>query len=34
MATHPSVVAWEVPWTEERGGLQSMELQTESEMTE
>ena len=24
MATHPSVPAWEIPWTEEPGGLQSM----------
>ena len=24
MATHPSILAWEVPWTEEPGGLQSM----------
>ena len=23
MATHSSVLAWEVPWTEEPGGLQS-----------
>ena len=22
MATHSSVVAWEIPWTEEPGGLQ------------
>ena len=27
MATHSSILAWEVPWTEEPGGLQSMELQ-------
>ena len=27
MATHPSILAWEMPWTEERGGLQTMELQ-------
>ena len=27
MATHSSVLAWEVPWTEEPGGLQSMGLQ-------
>ena len=26
MATHSSIVAWEIPWTEEPGGLQSMEL--------
>ena len=24
MATHPSVLAWRIPWTEELGGLQSM----------
>ena len=27
MATHSSVLAWEIPWTEETGGLQSMGLQ-------
>ena len=27
MATRPSVLAWEIPWTEEPGGLQSMEAQ-------
>ena len=27
MATHPSILAWEIPWTEEPGGLQSMGLQ-------
>ena len=21
MATHPSILAWEIPWTEEHGGL-------------
>ena len=26
-ATHPSILAWEIPWTEEPGGLQSMESQ-------
>ena len=25
MATHPSVLAWRVPWTEEPGRLQSIE---------
>ena len=25
--THTSIRAWEIPWTEEPGGLQSMELQ-------
>ena len=27
MATHSSILAWGIPWTEEPGGLQSMELQ-------
>ena len=27
MATHCSILAWRVPWTEEPGGLQSMGLQ-------
>ena len=27
MATHSSVFAWEIPWTEEPGGLQSVGLQ-------
>ena len=27
MATHSSILAWKVPWTEEPGGLQSMALQ-------
>ena len=26
MATHSSVLAWRIPWTEEPGGLQSMGL--------
>ena len=24
MATHSSILAWTIPWTEEPGGLQSM----------
>ena len=27
MATHPSILAWRIPWTEEPGGLSSMGLQ-------
>ena len=27
MATHSSVLVWRIPWTEEFGGLQSMESQ-------
>ena len=25
-STHSSILAWKIPWTEEPGGLQSMEL--------
>ena len=27
MATHSSILTWRIPWTEEPGGLQSMESQ-------
>ena len=27
MATHSSIIAWETPWTEEPGRLQSLGLQ-------
>ena len=27
MATHNSILAWRIPWTEEPGGLQSIESQ-------
>ena len=33
MTTHSSIYAWEIPWTEEPGGLQSMGLQ-KSDATE
>ena len=33
MATHSSILAWRIPWTEEPGGLRSMGLK-ESDMTE
>ena len=33
MATHSSMLAWEIPWTEAPGGLQSMDRK-ESDMTE
>ena len=29
MATHSSIPAWRIPWTEEPGSLQSMELQSQ-----
>ena len=28
MATHSSILAWKIPWTEETGGLQSRESQS------
>ena len=28
MASHSSILAWEIPWTEEPSGLQSMGSQT------
>ena len=33
MATHSSILAWRIPWTDEPGGLQSMES-AETETTE
>ena len=33
MATHSSILVWEIPWIEEPGGLQSMGHK-ESDMTE
>ena len=27
MATHSNIIAWEIPWTEEPGGLWSMRSQ-------
>ena len=27
MATHSSILAWRIPWTDEHGGLRSMGLQ-------
>ena len=33
MTTHSNILAWEILWTEEPGGLQSMESQSQ-DMTE
>ena len=33
MATHSSILAWEIPWTEEPGGLQVHGVTKESDMT-
>ena len=34
MATHSSILAWEIPWTEEPGGLQSYGDHKESDTIE
>ena len=31
MATHSSILAWRIPWTEEPGGLQSVHGVTKSQ---
>ena len=33
MATHSSILAWRIPWTEEAGGLQSMGKDTKVSVT-
>ena len=32
METHSSILAWRIPWTEEPGGLQSMGLQSQTQL--
>ena len=34
MATHSSVLAWKVPWTEEPGGPQPMGLQSRTRLSD
>jgi len=33
MATHSSILAWEIPWTEEPGGVQSMWPQSQTQLS-
>ena len=33
MAIHSSILVWEIPWTDEPGGLQPIGLQKESDMS-
>ena len=33
-ATHSNVPAWEIPWTEETGGLQSMGSQNQTQLSD
>ena len=32
MATHSSVLAWRIPWTEELGGLRFIKLQSQTRL--
>ena len=34
MATHSSILAWRIPWTEEPGGLQSTGLQSRTQLSD
>ena len=34
MATHSSILAWEIPWTEEPGELRLIVLQSQADATE
>ena len=34
IATHSSVLAWEIPWTEEPGRLQSMGSQSQMQLSD
>ena len=34
MATHSSILAWRIPWTEEPGGLQSTGLQSQTQLSD
>ena len=34
MATHSSILAWRIPWTEEPGDLQSTGLQSQTQLSD
>ena len=34
MATYSCILAWKIPWTEEPGGLQSMSLQSQTQLSD
>ena len=34
MATHSSILAWRIPWTEEPGGLQSMGSRSQTQLND
>ena len=33
VVTHSSILAWRIPWTEEPGRLQSMQLQSQTQLS-
>ena len=33
MVTHSSILAWEIPWTEEPGGQQSIRSQSQTQLS-
>ena len=34
MATYSNILAWRIPWTQEPGGLQSMGLQSQTQLSD
>ena len=34
MATHTRILAWRTPWTEELGGLQSMDRKSQTQLSD
>ena len=34
MAIHSSILGWEIPWTEEPGGLESMGLKSQTSLSD
>ena len=34
IATHSSMLAWRIPWTEDPGGLQSMGWQSQTQLSD
>ena len=34
VATHSGILAWEIPWTQEPGGLQSMGSQSQTRLSD
>ena len=34
IATHSSILAWRIPWTEKPGRLQSMQLQSQTRLND